>query len=239
MEALLTAWERGRAEPQITGRVLALLNAAFPAIARDSLEGLPIGQRDSLLLTLREHIFGTRLEALGACSGCGERLRFSFDVAHIRSEQQTPVPTLSLEAQHYTVEFRLPNSSDLLAVSDPSDLGQKRQRLLQRLVLCAKLEDQPVVSSELPEEVILAMESKMSEADPQAEVNVNLRCQFCEKHWQAPFDIGAYLWKEIDAWALRVLREIHLLARAYGWREADILAMSAWRRYAYLEMLEV
>jgi hypothetical protein len=51
------------------------------------------------------------------------------------------------------------------------------------------------------------------------------------------FDIGAFLWEEIAAQARRLLREVHTLARAYGWREADILVMSAARRQAYLEMV--
>jgi hypothetical protein len=50
-------------------------------------------------------------------------------------------------------------------------------------------------------------------------------------------DIASYLWSEIHAWAGRMLRDVHALAAAYGWREADILAMSPWRRQAYLEMI--
>ena len=42
---------------------------------------------------------------------------------------------------------------------------------------------------------------------------------------------------ELATQAKRLLREVHFLARAYGWREADILAMSARRRQAYLEMV--
>jgi hypothetical protein len=31
---------------------------------------------------------------------------------------------------------------------------------------------------------------------------------------------------------------VHLLARAYGWRETDILALSARRRQSYIELIE-
>ena len=51
------------------------------------------------------------------------------------------------------------------------------------------------------------------------------------------FDIGYLLWKEIDAWAIRLLRDIHDLALTYGWGEAEILNMNPWRRNCYLEML--
>jgi hypothetical protein len=33
------------------------------------------------------------------------------------------------------------------------------------------------------------------------------------------------------------LREVHTLAWAYGWREADILAMSPARRQFYIELV--
>ena len=36
--------------------------------------------------------------------------------------------------------------------------------------------------------------------------------------------------------ALRLLGHVHALARAYGWREADILAMSPARRQVYLDL---
>ena len=47
----------------------------------------------------------------------------------------------------------------------------------------------------------------------------------------------SYLWHEVDAWALRLLRDVHRLARAYSWREADILALSPSRRQCYLDLL--
>jgi hypothetical protein len=49
--------------------------------------------------------------------------------------------------------------------------------------------------------------------------------------------VVAYFWSEINAWAYRLLGEVHSLASAYGWREEDILAMSPWRRHVYLEMV--
>ena len=39
------------------------------------------------------------------------------------------------------------------------------------------------------------------------------------------------------AWAVRLLGEVHELASAYGWREHDVLALSPWRRQAYLQMV--
>jgi len=51
------------------------------------------------------------------------------------------------------------------------------------------------------------------------------------------FDIASFFWAEICVQAKRLLREVHTLARAYGWREMDILSMSPARRQFYLEMV--
>ena len=64
-----------------------------------------------------------------------------------------------------------------------------------------------------------------------------LACPACGHRWQSVFDIAAFLWREIDAWAQRTLRDVHALARGYGWHESDILALTATRRQIYLEMI--
>jgi hypothetical protein len=63
-----------------------------------------------------------------------------------------------------------------------------------------------------------------------------LVCPTCGSGWAVAFDIVAFFWTELQAWAQRMLRDIHTLARAYGWREADILALSPLRRQVYLEL---
>jgi hypothetical protein len=77
----------------------------------------------------------------------------------------------------------------------------------------------------------------MSNADPMADIHLALNCPSCEHKWMAPFDIVAFLWREISAAARRLLREVHTLASAYGWTESEILALSPVRRRAYLEMI--
>lgn len=75
------------------------------------------------------------------------------------------------------------------------------------------------------------------QADPQANVQLNVSCPACSHQWQMTFDILSFFWTEISAWAQRILREVHVLASAYGWHEADVLAMSSMRRQCYLQMV--
>ena len=61
-------------------------------------------------------------------------------------------------------------------------------------------------------------------------------CPGCGHDWQPVFDIARFLWQELHAWALHMLREVDTLAASYHWAEADILALSPRRRQAYLEL---
>ncbi len=240
---LLNVWERGQTQP-LAQRALALLTAACPETPPDQLAQLSIGRRDACLLTLREWAFGPQLVSLTACPGCGEHLELTFNVADIRvssssfqAEGSEGVEAISLSVADYEVRFHLPDSSDLAAIADGHDIAAARRRMLERCLVAVRQNGEETSADRLPAEVTEAVVERMAQADPQADVELSLTCPACGHIWQAVFDILSFFWSEISAWAYRILREVHALASAYGWREADILAMSPWRRQLYLEML--
>ncbi len=227
-------------------QALALLAAASPDASPESLAKLSIGRRDALLLALREWLFGSRLVSLAVCPNCSERLELIFELSEICATAAGDQPeTLTVKSGGYEARFRLPNSEDLEAVATGAgcDAASASESLLSRCLLQTRRKgrNQSPTSVEsvrdLPPTLIAAIAKKMEQADPQANVQLNLSCADCGHRWLAAFDIVSYLWNEIDHWARRILREAHLLASAYGWREADILAMSALRRQLYLEMI--
>jgi hypothetical protein len=137
----------------------------------------------------------------------------------------------------YKVRFRLPNSVDLAQIACCRDIVAARNLLVQRCVLQASLDGVEVGVTALPEAITAALAECMSGYDPQAEVELNLTCPVCGQSWSVMFDIVSFFWTEICAQAKRLLREVHTLARVYGWREADILFLSTARRQFYLEMV--
>lgn len=234
---LLEAWER--ALPLSTPeRSLALLAAAAQEIAPDALARLSIGQRDARLLTLREWTFGARMTSLASCPACAQRLELAFNVADLRvvPEVTHDVETFSLVADGYEAVFRLPNTLDMLAIASCTGVDEARARLLERCLTWARHGEHKVAAMELPPEVVAAVAAHMAAADPQADAQLALDCPRCAHRWLAAFDIAAFFWDEVHAWARRMLGEVHALARTYGWREHDILNMSAWRRQFYLGM---
>ncbi|MBX3057989.1 MAG: phage baseplate protein [Anaerolineae bacterium] len=234
---LLSLWEQGLAQP-LANWALLVLSAACPETPAEQLAELSIGNRDSHILTLREWTFGPNLTCLAACPTCSEKLELNFQTANIRALPPPETSELMLTHNGYQVRFRLPNSVDVTAVTGDRDPTENRRLLFQRCLLEVRRSKGKVVAADvLPEPVVEAVITQMAAADPQADVQLALDCPHCRHHWLAPFDIVAFFWAEINTWAYRVLHEVHLLAAAYGWSEADILALTPWRRRFYLEMV--
>jgi hypothetical protein len=235
---LHSVWERGQDEPPVR-RALALLAAACSETPADDLAGLGIGRRDRLLLELRERTFGPRLVSVASCPACGERLEVQLAVQDLlAAETDGEEAPLGLAEAGWEVRFRLPHSLDLLALAGSADAGEARRRLLAACLFAVRSpggEETP--ADALPDGVLEAVSARMAAADPLADIELALTCPACGHAWPALFDIVSFFWTEIDAWAQLLLREIHVLAAAYGWREADILALSPRRRRAYLEMV--
>lgn len=237
-QKLLNVLEQGWSQSW-TQRALSLVLTACPESAPEAVAALSIGRLDAWLLTLREGTFGSRIEGLMPCPICGERLEMSFDTADIRAgsmlHEHQEQNLLSL--QGYEISFRLPNVADLSAIAAYQSLMERRQRLLERCLLTVCYRGKPKPATKLPTKIMEAIEAAMEQADPQANVQLDLTCPQCGHAWQAGFDILSFFWSELEAWAPRLLREVHILASAYGWREADILSLSPWRRQCYLAMV--
>jgi hypothetical protein len=168
------------------------------------------------------------------CPACGARVEFVAPVAGLRIDPG-PGVELELEADGYHLRLRPPTSDDLLALAAAPDAGAAEALLLARCV-AAERDGAVELADQLPESVREAAVAALAEADPAADLRFDVTCPTCDHGWEPPFDPAAYLWAEVERWALRALRDVHDLARAYGWREADVLALSPLRRQLYLEM---
>lgn len=236
-EQLLNAWEEGLSQTP-SRRVLSLLSAAYPDMPHESLRKLSIGHRDDLLLGLRESLFGSKLTSLSPCPACSEQLELILDIADIRITPDSKQATeFTLSLTNYQINYRIPNSQDLLLVETKDDLSEMRKLLLERCLLSIKSNGQEQLVVDLPDDILTQIEDAMAEVDPQANVQLNLDCPTCHHHWSATFDIASFLWCEINFWAKRILHEVHVLAKAYGWPEREILSLSSKRRNLYLSLL--
>jgi hypothetical protein len=237
---MLQIWEIGQTQHPLE-RALTLLAYALPEQSADALAKLSVGQRDSQLLTLRSHTFGPTMNGFAVCPQCGEQLEFALNVTDLYVGEPNELTTSGHEISvgDYRLQFRLPDSRDLAAAiaASASDLATARQILAQRCIQQVHHQDAPIAVAAIPPEVLTQLAQRMADCDPQAELWLDLTCPACQHGWQVLFDIVSFFWAELTAQAKRLLQEVHTLARSYGWREADILAMSAQRRQLYLDLV--
>ena len=232
---LLEIWERG-VQASNASRALLLMGAALPQVDPDALLNASIGHRDAWLLSLRDALFGSRVECLLPCPACGQQIELDFRVGDIRAPHAPPGQLCEVGGAGPARRFRVPTSADLLAIECERDPAAAERRLLARLWEPAEGEsrtlDAPAWLAELAGDVAQALR----EQDSQAEVLLQLSCPNCGGRAEETFDIAAHLWCELDHWARAMLRKVHALASRYGWSEDFIVGMSPARRQAYLAL---
>lgn len=232
---LIGAWERGAAQHWV-GRGLTLLSAAYPEKNIGQLEALTVAERDRALLELRARLFGAALTCYAECPQCQTRLEFTVDVRELLPVgAAAKVRAHDLVWQDLRLRFCALDSEDLAALIGCERIAAARRTLLERCLLEASRGDQPVSLDDIPPEAVNEISVTLAQAESEADISLALECVSCAHRWNLVFDIVSFLWAEISAVAKRSLNEVHTLAWAYGWREADILAMSPARRQFYLD----
>jgi len=251
--ALLALWEAGE-DP------LAMLAAAEPADI-GTLAALPVGQRDGALIALHRQLFGPAIAATVTCPTCATTAEVTLDAAVLLAHAGD-AGTLIAEAgdaalvrvRHgpWHLVARPADSRDLAAVAALPDLagaampdlagaampdlaGAERALALALVIECRR-DGRAVDPAEAPDDVFAALAEALEAADPLAAIALDLACPECGAAIDALHDPALHLAQSVAAHARRLLAEVAVLARAYGWREADILAMSPLRRAAYLDL---
>lgn len=230
--ALLNAWERGAAQTSVH-RALLLLALIHPDLPLNVLAALPLTERDAQLVALRERLFGAQVRSVAACPKCAEPLELAFDVRDVYAPSVAAQAEIVVVTNEGTLTCRMLTSADLLALEAVRDKSAARKELAKRCIVGSGCDGALVLS----DGVLADIETHLQQAHAEADAQLALHCPACHHEWQMAFDIAAFLWSEVNDWAVRLLRDVHMLARAYGWREADVLAMSARRRGLYLQLL--
>lgn len=232
---LLALWERaaGAASFDRDDALLSALHDKPPA---------SLGARNAALLMLRSRLFGQAQRLRCNCPHCGAVSEFSVDCDAL-SQSLLPAADAArpqrLDAEGWCVEFRLPDVADLRAASGRSaDDAGFVQALLHRCVSRCEHEGSVHPPHELPPSVAQALSQRMEALEPGASVSFDLTCPDCQQAWAAPMDPGAVLWSELQTRAERLLLDVDALARAYGWSESQVLALSPTRRAAYLQLVD-
>jgi hypothetical protein len=212
-------------------------------LTREDLRGLLVGDRDYLLLALRELTYGSRFNGLLACPACGQAMDLSFEANDIPL-QRRPQPQSRYEADvrrrdggSARVTFHLPTGGDQESLVE--DGGADPGRVL--LARCLESINGHPPSDEdidaLDPTSIDQLDETIEGSSPNVELSMRLTCPTCDHHFDADYDLVPFLIEEFRLSSAQLSREVHTLAYYYHWSRSDILALTKQQRRDYVSLI--
>lgn len=233
----LAIWERvASLGPGARAIDRALLLASFDGDETAALSAAPVGRCYAKLLGLRLRMGSNELDGIATCPHCADPVEFAVNTIDFLA-LDTPgekSAELVFSRAGYTVHGRPPAPIDLIGLDEEADPVAALRR---RCLVANDADGNGLDPATLPDDILDEIDLALAAADPLAELVVSLRCPDCEVGFDADVDLGAFVWSEVDARAQRILHDVDILARAYGWTEPDVLALSESRRAAYLNLV--
>jgi hypothetical protein len=235
-ERLLRAWE-ATVDEQPLRRGISLL-ASYRAADVRSVAEWSVLARDRALYDLRCELFGAEAVAIASCPRCEEQLEVPLDLTRLRPPVDAGMPE-PIHVDGYVATVRIPTTVDLQGIGDTADENSAVEALVARCVDSIRGPDgEECGVHAAPASVQSMLRLHLGELLDDVDIELELSCATCDRAFAAPFDIAPFLLREVEAWAANVLRDIHEIARAYGWDEPTILALSPRRRSRYLDLIE-
>jgi hypothetical protein len=193
---------------------------------------LPVSDRDRLLACLHRDLFGDGIEADACCSECGTAFAIDFTLSGLidrhRAERPEGVDGPD-ERGHFTldrVRFRLPSSADVAeaVVLEPED---RRRALLSACVV-----DGDAVEHEAE------IEGAIAAIGPMLDIDLDATCPHCGAATTPHFEIGDFFLRCLFDQRRFLLREVHRIARAYGWALSEIIGLPRPTRQDFVRLID-
>jgi len=193
----------------------------------------PVGLRTATLLqlvVLTEHRADVSLNRRCGAAGCEAVFEFTLPLLALAAADTggNPVP-VHLDAGR-TVMLRRPTGDDLRRWRDarPASRAEALRLMFGSLVVDgdARPEDEAAVSASI------------SEMDPLVDFAVSCPCPACGAANDVTIDLEAIALDRLSGRQRALVHDVHRFAVAYGWTEADVLAIPSSRRAQYLTLIE-
>jgi hypothetical protein len=186
---------------------------------------------EHLLLALRAARFGPRMALGFACPHCRARVEVSFGVADLQysANPRKPagvVPDAARPGWYRAGEarFRLPTAADLAAAAAARDPAS----VLAERCLDASARGKPQRAR---------VERLMGQMAPELSRLIAAACPDCGVAVEVALSVPQVVIAELRREAAQLYAEVDLIAGAYHWPEAEILALPQPRRRAYAERI--
>lgn len=188
--------------------------------------------RDMLLAAIYTHTFGSRIQGTMTCPDCEEPYDYDFDLEEIRNQLLSGFEEPAVHFRGDDVlfrfndnELRLLNGEDEINLEN-ADTTEANRILLERTC--------PNYSSENEIDV----EQLLSEVAPIMSIDMESVCPECESRHNIEFDMQYYLMTKLRQEQRFLWYEIHRLAAAYRWSQAEILSLPRRIRKLHVNYIE-
>jgi hypothetical protein len=224
-----------RTEVSRPARITAVLAAALeeihgepatPALVRR----VSSAGREWLLQRAVSH-FRTGLEWFeGPCSACGAMADLMFSIDEVpRTAPGAGFPAVEIGTTLGLRSFEAPNGyhEERFALQPTED----PRRVFA--ALCGLSETAEADATRFDADDLARIDMALEEMSPEIADRVSAVCAVCGERSEMMIDPLGFAFPSVES----VLRDVHLIARAYGWSEEQILAMPIARRQAYVSMI--
>ena len=219
-----TALLAGHQEWQIRGHAGDGARLVAALVGDDAARAMPVAERDRLLGAVYRDVFGPRVLASRACINCAEPYDFDFQIADVEAEldrQPRPPEITRLDEDGRAVldtghRLRAPTLQDEEAVAGlPLDEAEE--------ALYAACVDASEGALPLPRDTA---ERVLEWLSPITDLDLVGTCPECGTTQSTRFSIEHYVVQALSAERRQLVREVHMIAAAYGWSQSEILGLT-------------
>lgn len=232
----------------------------------DKIFRFTIGQRSSLMLYLRQLIFGDNFQCVADCPECKSEMSLDLSInkilqlnensAELKTQYDLRIDKFSMQIrplngydQETLVTFQLKKkdkkpdvdkkNNDIYNENDSLYNDDRRYESLSKLAKLCIITSEPLISAydELSVDIISAISEKLEQIEPISNIILNLTCYKCNHSLQTPFYVEDFILHEIDLRKPQLEWEIHWIAFNYHWSEKEILSLSLNQRKNYIELI--
>ena len=246
-EEFLAAADPATPAAVLTTALLAGCVRRLGTIGKPGLEvirDLLVGDREFLLLKLRQLTLGDRIALQTACPRveCGALMDLVFSLRDFPVEERpaSAEPYRLTAPDGVEILFRLPTGRDQEAFAQRADIGPgAADHLLARCVLRVGDQQNPTPDdiAALPEAARALIEERIERLAPEVTAEVETVCPECQRPFAQALELPRLFLAELQAGGGELEREIHFLALHYHWPEREILRMTRRKRRRYVALL--
>lgn len=223
---------RGRTRPQQVTGVLAAVFARLGDLTAEppTLRALGSGVREWLLQQAALRFWRGSGWFEAECMACGALFDAPAELRDApRAQAGSGYPVIEVPTSLGPRRFEAPNGRHEEALARMSGAPGHRDML----ALCGLAPAARADAERFTEGDIARIADSFDAICPDVADQISLTCPSCHAPTEARLDPLTFAFPSQKG----LLREVHRIARAYHWRESEILALPASRRRAYAEMI--